>query len=228
MDRFRAEFGDYPAMFARLLETANLACPSPRELVIETYDATQQEFPQTRACDAYLITGSRHSVYADLPWIPPLVAFVTAALAAQRKIIGICFGHQLLAHYFGGETRAARTGWSVGVQRTQLLCDDSWRLPAVGEIGLLSSHKDQVSRLPEGARRIASSTACPIAGFVVGEQVLTLQGHPEFSKGYSAALMQLRQELIGEETYQRGMASLDEETHEAVVGRWILNFASGC
>ena len=54
-----------------------------------------------------------------------------------------------------------------------------------------------------------------------------LQGHPEFTKGYSAALMKMRQELLGEATYQRGMASLSEDTHEDVVGRWILNFVEG-
>ena len=227
LDEFQGEFGDYPAMFARLLESANLTRATPRELVLETYVAINNEFPEVCGCDAYLITGSRHSVYDDAPWIHALVEFVVAALAQQRKIIGICFGHQLLAHYFGGETRAASAGWSVGVQRTQLLCDESWMTPSSAEIGLLSSHKDQVLRMPEGARRFASSDSCPTAGFVMGERVLALQGHPEFSKGYSAALMQMRRELLGEATYQRGMASLSEDTHEDVVGRWILNFVEG-
>ena len=70
----------------------------------------------------------------------------------------------------------------------------------------------------------ADSPQCPNAGFTIGDQVLTLQGHPEFSKGYSAALMEKREELLGAEVYGRGMASLTEATHEQIVASWILNF----
>lgn len=225
-EEFREEFGDYPSMFIRLLESANRKRAQPHDLTIDFYISQNFEFPDVQDHDAYLITGSRHSVYEDLPWIRTLVEFVTAALAARRKMIGICFGHQLLAHYFGGETSAAADGWSVGVQHIRLLCDEPWMDPAASEIGLLSSHKDQVLRLPKAARVIASSVQCPNAGFTMGDQVLTLQGHPEFSKGYAAALMKAREELLGAQTFDRGMASLAEDTHEHIVASWILNFMS--
>ncbi len=226
VEEFREEFGDYPGMFVRLLESANRQRAQPHELTIDSYVSQDHEFPDVQAYDAYLITGSRHSVYEDLPWIKALVEFVTAALSARRKLIGICFGHQLLAHYFGGETTAAASGWTVGVQRTRLLCDEPWMEPGADEVGLLSSHKDQVVKLPQNACVIASSAQCPNAGFTIGDQVLTLQGHPEFSKGYSAALMEKREELLGAETFDRGMASLAEDTHEQIVASWILNFLS--
>ena len=226
VEEYQEEFGDYPGMFVRLLESANLQRAEPHDLTIDSYDSQNQEFPDVQDCDAYLITGSRASVYEDLPWIKALVEFVPLALAGRRQMIGICFGHQLLAHYFGGEASAAASGWSVGVQRTRLLCDEPWMDPGADEVGLLSSHKDQVVKLPKDARVIASSAQCPNAGFTIGDQVLTLQGHPEFSKSYSAVLMEKREELLGAETFERGMASLAEDTHEQIVASWILNFLS--
>ena len=62
----------------------------------------QNKIPQSVDCDGYLITGSRHGVYDELPWIESLVNFIKEVLASRRKIIGVCFGHQLMAHYFGG------------------------------------------------------------------------------------------------------------------------------
>ena len=99
--------------------------------------------------------------------------------------------------------------------------------PAVCEFGLLSSHKDQVARLPVGAQIIASSESCPCAGFVISNQVMTLQGHPEFNKPYAAALMGKREALLGAQTFADGIESLSQETHADVVAQWLLNFLSG-
>ncbi|MCZ6710472.1 MAG: GMP synthase [Gammaproteobacteria bacterium] len=219
MDQFQSRFGDYPEMFVKMLAGAAELRPQ-----FSTFDARDIEYPPADACDAYIITGSRHSVYDDDPWIRPLVDFVGAALAAQRRVVGICFGHQLIAHYFGGRTEPAAAGWGVGVHNVQFIGAESWMQPAQSEVGLLSSHKDQVVELPLNARVIARSDFCPNSGYVIGDQVLTLQGHPEFSKSYVDELMRARQQLLGEQTFQAGIASLREETHEALVARWILNF----
>ena len=222
------EFGDYPEMFESLLYTAAASRSSMTVLDITTYAVHEDSFPEDALSeDAYLITGSRYSVYDEIPWIAKLAGFLGTVLETDRRVVGICFGHQLLAHFFGGRTQAAGTGWCVGVQETQLLSAEGWMDPPLEEIGLLSSHKDQVAELPENARRIARSGNCPCAGFVLGERVMTLQGHPEFSKAYAARLMRRREELIGEETYARGIQSLEQHTDEAVVGQWILNFMLG-
>lgn len=218
MEQFRAEYGNYAGMFERILTVAHAP------VRFSSYVVQDGELPAIDACDAYLITGSRHSVYDDLPWIRDLVAFVDAALQANRKIIGICFGHQLIAHYFGGETRAADQGWGVGVKISRIDNRESWMQPPLSEFALLCSHKDQVVKLPDGATRFATSEFCPCAGFVWNDLVLTFQGHPEFTKSYSAALMEMRNEVLGPEIFSGGMASLDEDTHEDAIARWILNF----
>ncbi len=89
---------------------------------------------------------------------------------------------------------------------------------------LLSSHKDQVSRLPPGAELFAATDRCPNAGFVMGDQVIAFQGHPEFSREYAADLMRMREQILGPDVFTAGMASLAHHIDTRRVARWILNF----
>jgi len=219
MRRFQDRHGDYPQMFADVLTAA----AAGRPLDFLTIDARKQAYPAPTVCDAYVITGSRQSVYDDLPWIPALAGFVETAIDAGRKVLGICFGHQLIAHFFGGETRAA-SGWAVGAHQSQVVADAPWIDPKLSRYCLISSHKDQVVRIPDGAELVATNAFCPIASFTWKGAVLTFQGHPELKKSYSRDLMNMRRELLGEETYKTGVRSLGTELDAITVGRWMLNF----
>lgn len=215
--------GDYPDMFRNLLADPAVRPPQQDEPAFLDIDVQGQHFPDPACCDGYVITGSRHSVYDELPWIPALADFVRQALTRRRRVVGICFGHQLIAHYFGGETRAAEVGWCVGVQPSRVVADAPWMDPPARSLRLLASHKDQVVRLPPGAQRIAVGELCPESGFVLGD-ALTFQGHPEFTAAYAGDLLDHRQALLGEALYGAGKASLTERTDRQVVARWILNF----
>ena len=203
--------GDYPQMFRELLWNVDDA------LRFTDYDV-QSTIPNELECDAYLITGSRHSVYDELPWIELLVDFLRTALQAQKKVVGICFGHQLIAHYFGGRVGPAAAGWAVGVHASEVVRRAPWMNEHAQEVALLSSHKDQVLELP------LTNAFCPIAGFTMGDQVITVQGHPEFKKPYAEALMDMRQEQLGSTVYHQGIESLAAPTEEAQVARWLLDF----
>ena len=96
--------------------------------------------------------------------------------------------------------------------------------PPLKGFNLIVSHKDQVTRLPAGASLLATSPFCPNAMYCLGNHILTFQGHPEFCKGYSRALMEYREDVLGEEKFGRGINSLAEDTDEISVARWILNF----
>jgi GMP synthase-like glutamine amidotransferase len=224
MPQFQADYGDYPDMFTRLLASAAETCSPPQCLELEFYDARQGEFPEPTNCNGYVITGSRHSVYDDEPWIEPLVDFLRQVIGVDRKVIGICFGHQLMAHFFGGRVEKAAAGWGVGVHSSCVVSEESWMVPSQDHLKLLSMHKDQVTEMPESARLLTTSEFCPIGGFAIGNQVMTLQGHPEFVKNYSRSLMEMRLELIGEPRFQSGMQSLSDATDEALVGQWMINF----
>ena len=164
---FVDEFGDYPEMFRQLLLRAD---PT---LQISVFNVQRGEIPTFDRCECYLITGSRDSVYDDLPWMPPLIDFVAELRDQEIKLAAICFGHQLVAHFFGGKVGPAKGGWAVGVHTSDIVERRSWMTPEVASLSLLSSHKDQVLELPSDASIYASNQFCPIAGFTIGDHTLT-------------------------------------------------------
>ncbi|HEX3865961.1 MAG TPA: hypothetical protein VHV78_04380, partial [Gemmatimonadaceae bacterium] len=102
--RFRdvAGGGGYQQMFERLLS------PHVPELRITRFDVQAGEMPAgARACDAWITTGSRASVYDDVVWIRAAEAFIRKVADSDRPFVGICFGHQLLARALGAEVRRA-------------------------------------------------------------------------------------------------------------------------
>lgn len=101
-----------------------------------------------------------------------------------------------------------------------------WMSPQVEELTLLISHQDQVTRLPENATVIASSDFCPNAAYHIGDQVLCFQGHPEFIHDYSRALLELRQDKLGQEVYRKGIDSLAHEHQGSTVAEWMMRFVA--
>ncbi|MEO0692966.1 MAG: type 1 glutamine amidotransferase, partial [Pseudomonadota bacterium] len=139
-------------------------------------------------CDGWLITGSKHGAYEDLPWIPRLEGFLRDAYAAKVPIVGICFGHQILAQALGGKVEKFTGGWSVGPT------DYNWG----GETVRLNAwHQDQVVALPEGAEVLASSDFCQYAALAYGDRALTVQAHPEYDDDAIRVLIEARGPAMG-------------------------------
>ena len=213
------EFGEYPDMFIALLGEED------PDLEFVVYDAEQGQLPQdVDEVDAYLITGSKSSVYDDKPWIGPLMEFVRELDRRGKKLVGICFGHQLVAHALGGRTEKSSKGWGVGLHTYQFSELPSWHDCDAPDFHILASHQDQVVENARGATVLASSDFCENAVCQVGDHILTFQGHPEFVSAYSREIMDFRRDMIGEEAYQTGMASLATAPQQRRVARWIINF----
>ena len=213
------EFGEYPDMFIALLGR------NDPQLQFTVYDVESGEYPaDIDEVDAYLITGSKSSVYDDKPWIPPLIEFVQALHQRRKKIVGICFGHQLVAQALGGRTEKSSKGWGVGLHSYRIADNPSWHDGGSEAFSILVSHQDQVVENAEGARVIGSSEFCENAVCQVGDHILTFQGHPEFVPEYSREIMEFRREMIGEENYRDGVASLQQPPEGDRVARWVLNF----
>lgn len=175
-DVLRAGMGDYPDMFARLL--------ADRGLDFRSYHVEAMEFPDSvHDCDGWLITGSRHGAYEDHPFIAPLEDFIRKAYAAKVPLVGICFGHQIIAQALGGKVERFEGGWSVGPTDYdfggETLTMNAW-------------HRDQVTALPPGAERVATSAFCENAALVYGDRAFTVQAHPEFSDEFVGGLMETR------------------------------------
>lgn len=190
-----AEHGDYNEMFMELL-----AAPG---IEFSTWRVLDDEFPPEKpAIDAWVVTGSRCGVYDGFPWIDRLEAWLRSAVARELPIIGVCFGHQVIARALGGDVRKFDGGWNVGLKEYE-------RVGAPGRFRLLAWHQDQVMRPPEGARTVARAECCRYAGFRIGDSVLTYQAHPEFSPGYLRGLLEARGDLVGPEVAGEALRSLE-------------------
>lgn len=212
-------FGEYPDMFVDLLRAEDPTL----EFVV--FDVEQNQFPASiDVADCFLMTGSKSSVYDDKAWIRRLEDLVREIHAAKKKFVGICFGHQLVARALGGRAEKAPQGWGVGVHAATFEALPEWHDGEAPEFRVLVSHQDQVLEPAPGAVTLAGSDFCPNAVCQLGEHILTFQGHPEFVKGYSREIMELRRELIGEDNYVNGLASLNDELDSQRMARWILTF----
>ncbi len=211
--------GDYSDMF-----TAMVAAADPSAEVV-CFDVRNGELPAgPHECDAWLCTGSSASVYDDAPWIEAAASFVRDARDARVPFVGICFGHQLLAHALGGRTERAASGWGVGALTMDLSDAASWMEPPRPSATLLYSHQDQVTELPPGGRVLAGAAHCPVAMLAVGDAMLGVQAHPEFGAPYVRALLEDRVDRIGEAGTRAAIDTLERATDEAAVAAWILAF----
>ena len=173
-----ASHGEYPKMFENFL--------SGRGFTFQTYSILDHEFP-TSIEDAagWLITGSKHGAYEDHAWIPPLEDFIRVIYATDTPLVGVCFGHQIIAQALGGKVEKYSDGWSVGHAEYEMEdCKDPVLLNAW--------HQDQVIELPKDARVIGSSAFCKYAMLAYGDKVLTVQPHPEFSDHFVEGLIKYR------------------------------------
>ena len=218
-DRFAGVSEDYPALFAARFGQFGAAHGTLRWRV---YDLQAGQFPSSiDEFDLCLITGSRASVYEDLPWVAELLDWIRRLWQARVPTAGICFGHQAIAQALGGRVEKAETGWGGGVHRLTVTCSEAWMEPFQPTLDLLYLHQDQVVRLPEGAASLGGTDHCPMAFYRIGTSMLGLQAHPELSAAYLATVLADRRERMGAPVVEQALASLSRPTDERVVARWI-------
>lgn len=175
-DALRADMGDYPDFFETLL--------AGRGLTFSRYAVLRNEFPpDVHICEGWLITGSRHGAYEPHPWIAPLEAFIRKAYAEHVPVVGVCFGHQIIAQAMGGRVEKYQGGWSVGPTEYDF-GDQKYTLNAW--------HQDQVTEKPEGAEVLASTDFCANAALLYDDRMFSVQPHPEFRKEFMEGLIKYR------------------------------------
>ena len=256
-------FGEYPDMFERLVRGADSSAR------FTTWDVEAGIHPsegEIDSVDGFIITGSKSSVYDDKSWIRELEGLIQTLHAKRKKMVGICFGHQIIAKALGGLVSKSEKGWGVGINvydltdlpfepadeaamhkadakrmadsaQTHILESQTLEHKPLEHktlehkplehktLKLVASHQDQVEALPPGARTIATNAHCENAGFVMGDHIFTLQGHPECIPDYAEVIMALRYDMIGAGRVAEGRASLEHHQHEGSrVAEWMVDF----
>ncbi|GAA3531976.1 glutamine amidotransferase-related protein [Zobellella aerophila] len=210
--------GDYPELFR---ECIGAVAPKAQ---LQVYDVHRQQFPdEDTRLDGWIISGARFDAFGRYPWLERLKTCVRRLLEQGQRIAGVCFGHQLLALMHGGEVARAPVGWGIGNH------DYRWRQQAAGPgqaegFRLLVSHQDQVLSLPERARVLAGSDFCPHAAFTLDDQVIGVQGHPEFTPAYSRFLIEQRKDRFSDGLYRQALDSLNQGHDGQAVMHLLLDF----
>jgi GMP synthase-like glutamine amidotransferase len=146
----------------------------------DVYFTSKNQFPERiDDYDAILVTGSPCSVHDEHDWILRLIELVRDAHERRLRIVGSCFGHQLLARAFGGDVGHNENGWVIGNYPVHISGDYAWMQPVARTTGLYHFNQERVTRLPQGAVAFACTDEYDDYGFTLGDNILSFQGHPE-------------------------------------------------
>jgi GMP synthase-like glutamine amidotransferase len=217
-------YGEYAPMFEAWL------CRADPGFAYRAYATLDGEIPASPAeCDAWLVTGSKHGVYDDLPWIDPLKAFLRASRAAGQPIIGICFGHQILAEALGGQAMKSAKGWGAGAHEYDVVRRPAWMAGAPDSFAIHAMHQDQVTAIPEDATVLAASPFCEFAMLAYGDpdapDAISIQPHPEFDVDYARALVELRSGVaIPPDRSAQALESFGRTVHQQEMARWCVDY----
>ena len=201
--------GDYDDMFVRLLDGHGFT--------FQTFSVVDGEFPSgPQDADGWLITGSKHGAYEDHAWIAPLEDLIRDINSSGKPMIGVCFGHQIIAQALGGKVEKFAGGWSVG--RTEYTMDGR-------TVALNAWHQDQVTRLPEGARVVGSTDFCAHAMLAYGDTIWTVQPHPEFGPDFIDGLIRTRGKgVVPDDQLAAASAKLSEPLDSSDIATEMAQF----
>lgn len=219
-ESLKAAHGSYPDMFRHLL----LSVADDLEFV--TFAALDGEVPKDpEAADAWLITGSRHSVTEETDWMLELERFIRSSVDLHVPLVGICFGHQIIAKAMGGRVVKSDKGWGVGHHDYKVVARRPWMSDDTTTLSTNAVHEDQVVELPDGADVIATSSFCENAILAYGNSALTIQSHPEIGDPFKRALLETRlADVLSADHMTSAYETLGKPMTTDIAASWIVEF----
>ncbi|QSP93929.1 type 1 glutamine amidotransferase [Marinobacter salinisoli] len=222
-DPLIGEFGSFADMFQRLFKQAG------QTFDYVNYDVRDGEFPESAtACDGWIVTGSKSNVYENLPWMQRLKVLIRDIYQADRPMLGICFGHQIIADAFDAHVHKYSGGWGVGLHEYTLTREIEGLDLSASTFTLSVMHQDQVLEKPAAAEVLAESAFCPYAVLQYDNRILTFQAHPEFDVTFETRLVKhLRGQSVPEADADQaleGLSKPDAATDSMAIARWMAGF----
>ncbi|KAL0930329.1 GMP synthase [Colletotrichum truncatum] len=227
----KAEYGGYGGVFTALLRTAALSSVPPEPLDnildISVYHVVGDEavYPDLNSVDAILISGSKHNSFDNDPWILKLVEFTKKCIDSEIKVIGVCFGHQIVARALGVEVKRSELGWEVAVVDVNLTPKGK-ELFQLDKMRIHQMHRDVVTANPPGSESLAYTSLCPVQGFYAPKKYITVQGHPEFTGPIVSEVLNIRHKagIFTDEMFTDAINRTHIEHDGVSIARGFLRF----
>ncbi|KAI0873568.1 putative class I glutamine amidotransferase [Hypoxylon argillaceum] len=231
----QAKYHSYGGVFTHMFERACASYSHPvsleSQLALSSHDIVNDldAYPDPETIDAILITGAKYNAFDSDEWIIRLVQFTKRCLEGGRvRVIGVCFGHQIIGRALGAELGRNTRGWEVSVVEHELT-DDGKRVFGIEKMSIHQMHRDAVLSFPPGVVQLAKTDICANQAMYVPGRFISVQGHPEFTEDMVRELLNMRKYggIIADEIYQDGMNRVGNKQDGVAVAQAFLRFLHG-
>ncbi|CAG8071978.1 unnamed protein product [Penicillium salamii] len=215
------KYGDYFVIYKEFLRQAF----GDIKVTFSEHDMVEMEpFPDLKNVDAMIMTGSKHDAWSDAPWILSLTDQIQQALTHKVPVVGICFGHQILARALGAKVGRGDS-WEISVGNVDLT-ESGKALFGKDTLSIQQMHRDIVFTLPEGCVNLGTSPLCQLQGLYSPHKLLSVQGHPEYHEGIMNCILETRHDsgVFNDELYKDAKSRAGNLHDSLLIGRVISKF----